>query len=164
MRQRGKPADAPPECGDVCPHCGNGRATRNRFKNKAMIDPRKFSEALALDPSLTDRDVRVAIALLGHLDFENRLPVSQVEIALRLKASPAAVNRNIKKLREAGVLLDDGPGPAGHRLMRFSSAYVWKGSAQGHRHRYPRDLQATQTKREEAARRRREKLKVVEPA
>jgi biotin operon repressor len=129
-----------------------------------MLDPRKFSEALALDPDLTDRDVRVAVALLGHLDYENRLPVCQAEIAMRLRTTRQAVSRNIKKLRDAGVLLDDGKGPGGHRLMRFSSAYIWKGSAEGHRQHYPRDLRASQAKREEAARRRREKLKVVEPA
>ena len=67
-----------------------------------------FFGSLAFDPDLTDRDVRVAIALLRYLEFESKLPVSQIELAMRLKSPRQVIGRNLKRLKEAGVLLEEG--------------------------------------------------------
>ena len=127
-----------------------------------MIEHSRFARALALDPDLTDRDVRTAVLLLDYLEFENKLPVSQAELAIRMNSTQPVISKCIKRLKEAGVLLEEGKGPGGHKLLRFSAAYVWKGSAKAHGRAYCRDSEATALKREAAARKRRARLKVVE--
>ena len=78
-----------------------------------MMDHRALGRALAYDPELTLGDLRVALALFDCLDYENRLPVCQAELARKLRISRQLVNRHIGSLREAGVILDDGKGPGG---------------------------------------------------
>lgn len=151
--------DRPDHAG--CPTCGQARG-RNLFRQKAMIDTQEFANALAFDSDLTAQDVRVAVALLGELDFENRLPVSQAELARQLGTSPEAMNRHFKRLRAAGVLVDAGRGPGGHRLLRFNAAYVWKGRAGGHGRYFHGDKKTATARREAGARRRRAALRAVE--
>ena len=127
-----------------------------------MMDHRLFAAALAFDPELTAGDVRCAVALLDYLEFENKLPVSMAQLARRLGVTRQSIQQHLTHLRKAGVILDDGPGPANQRLMRWSSAYIWKGSADDHRRQHRRDAQATKAKREARARRKRASFRAIE--
>jgi biotin operon repressor len=161
MRRPKKPPGWTEGC---CPECGRDAPTRNLFPAKAMINQTDLARAVAYSPDLTDSEKVMVMVLLCELDFENWVGVSQAEIARRLGVSRVAVHKKLARLRELGIILDDGRGPGGFKRLKFSSAYAWKGKASGHARHYHADRAATARKREEAARRRREKLKVVEPA
>lgn len=74
---------------------------------------------------------RVLWALLGKLDFENLIQISQSEIASDLSMAKANVSRSIKALRERGVLLQ-GPKIGRSSTYRLNPDMGWKGSAKTH--------------------------------
>lgn len=75
--------------------------------------------------------LRVFLALVGRLDFENLLVVSQAEIAAELAMKKPSVNRAIEQLARVGVLLK-GPRVGVHRSYRLNPRFGWKGSASSH--------------------------------
>jgi biotin operon repressor len=160
-RPRTPPHSHANEC---CPACGQQAPQRNLFRHKAMMNQTELARAVAYSPELTDGEKAMVLLLIAEMDFENWIPVSQAEIARRLGVTRATVNERFTRLRELGIVLDGGRGPGGHKQLKLSAAYVWKGKGSGHARHYHVDRAATARKREEAARRRREKLKVVEPA
>ena len=126
------------------------------------MDHRELALALAADRSLKPLDLRLALALMYFLDYENRLPVSQAEIARQFDFDQSRLNKALKRLCEIGLILDEGTGPGGHKMLRFSAAFVWKGKASGHARAYRADTEVLATKRDALARRRREKLRAIE--
>lgn len=76
-------------------------------------------------------DLRVLLALLGRLDFENLIQLEQVAIAERLGMKKPNVSRSIKRLIALGCLLE-GPKIGRSRTYRLNPAYGWRGSGANH--------------------------------
>jgi predicted transcriptional regulator len=76
-------------------------------------------------------DLRVLLALLGRLDFENLIQIEQTAIAKRLGMKRQNVGRSIKRLIATGCLLE-GPKIGRSRTYRLNPAYGWRGSAKNH--------------------------------
>lgn len=128
-----------------------------------MIEHRDLAGAILKDPSLGWAEYKLAWVLLYHIGYENSLPVCQADLAREFGFDRTALNRSLRKLREAGIVIDEGKGPGGMRILRFSAAYAWKGKARGHGRVYERDARASA---EAKAKQRRARLKLVqsEPA
>ncbi len=68
---------------------------------------RVFSEealGLAVDRDFSGTDLRVFLALIGNLDYENILNISQQELQQQLSISQADISKSIKKLISKGYL------------------------------------------------------------
>ena len=81
--------------------------------------------------NLRGDDLRVLLALLGRLDFENLIQLEQADIADRLGMHRPHVNRSIKRLVALGCLLE-GPKIGRSRTYRLNPNYGWKGSGKEH--------------------------------
>ena len=80
---------------------------------------------------LGEQAMRVLLAVLGRLDFENYLLVSQSELAQTLGMDKGDVSNSIRKLEAAGVLVR-GPKAGRSSTFRLNPQYGWKGSASNH--------------------------------
>jgi hypothetical protein len=81
--------------------------------------------AIAKDKELTTEPYRVLMVLLGRLDFQNWIYVSQKETARELGMKKSSVSRAFKLLIEKGILLKHQSGKLhGYRLNPY---YGWKG-------------------------------------
>lgn len=89
--------------------------------------------------------LRVFLALVGRLDFENLLVVSQAEIAAELAMKKPSVNRAIEQLARVGVLLK-GPRVGVHRSYRLNPRFGWKGSASSHQKALKERMKASRIK------------------
>jgi len=89
--------------------------------------------------------LRVFLAIVGRLDFENMLLVSQAEIAAELGMKKPSVSRAIKQLLEVGVLLK-GPRVGVHRSYRLNPHFGWKGSASNHQKALQERMKASRIK------------------
>lgn len=76
--------------------------------------------------------LRVFLALVAHLDYENFVVTPQAEIAARIGMQPSNFNRGLAALIAEGVV-EKGPKIGRMVSLRMSPAYVWKGSASNHR-------------------------------
>lgn len=88
------------------------------FQN-ALID-------LAKDKELTLEPKNVLLFLLGRLDFENFIYVSQQEIATELNMSTSHVSRAIKALAMKQIVLT-APLKGRLKCYRLNPNYGWKG-------------------------------------
>ncbi|MGR6106315.1 MAG: MarR family transcriptional regulator [Candidatus Nitrosoglobus sp.] len=77
-------------------------------------------------------DFRVLMALLKRLDYENLITANQAEISRELEIDRGNVNKAIKRLIQAGAVLE-GPKVGTSRTYRLNPNFGWKGSAKGHR-------------------------------
>jgi hypothetical protein len=85
-------------------------------------------KAIARDKELTIEPYRVLMLLLGKLDFQNWIHVSQNEIARELGMRQPNVSRALKLLIEKNILLRHQSGKlSGYRLNPY---YGWKGKTQ----------------------------------
>lgn len=75
--------------------------------------------------------LRVFMALVAKLDFENLLVLNQAEIARALHMQRQNVQRSIKQLIQLGVVLE-GPRIGISRSYRLNPEFGWKGSAKRH--------------------------------
>jgi len=75
--------------------------------------------------------MRVLLILLGRLDFENQLMVSQAELGRFLSMKPSSVSRAIARLVKEEVLRP-GPRIGVNRTYSLNPSYGWKGSAKAH--------------------------------
>lgn len=69
----------------------------------------------------------VLLFLLGTIEYENEVTVSQIEIARELAMKKQNVSRAIKALIEEGVLKVKDPLRKRRLRMTLSDKYVWKG-------------------------------------
>jgi biotin operon repressor len=104
-----------------CPACGHQPPSRNLFRHKAMMNQTELARAVAYNPSLTAGDKAMVLLLICELDFENWISISQAEIARKLGVSRVVVHRHLSKLRDLGIVLDDGRGAGGFKRMKLSS-------------------------------------------
>lgn len=94
--------------------------------------------AMALEPlemlaasDLRGDDLRVLLALLGRLDFENLIQIEQTAIAEKLGMQKSHFSRSIKRLITQGCLLQ-GPKIGRSRTYRLNPSYGWRGSGKTH--------------------------------
>lgn len=76
--------------------------------------------------------LRVFLALVAHLDYENFVVTPQAEIAAKIGMRPSHFSRGLSALVAEGVV-EKGPKIGRMVSLRMSPAYVWKGSAANHR-------------------------------
>lgn len=76
--------------------------------------------------------LRVLLALMSRLDFENLIAIDQTQVAKSLGMHRQHVNRAIAALIQKEILLK-GPKIGLARTYRLNPSYGWKGRAKGHR-------------------------------
>jgi hypothetical protein len=81
---------------------------------------------------LGQRDWRVLAVVLGKLDFENYLLLSQADIGKEIGLQAPHVSAAIKRLVGLGVLVK-GPKAGRSSTFRLNPYYGWKGSASNHK-------------------------------
>ena len=79
--------------------------------------------------NLRGDDLRVLLALLGRLDFENLIQLEQADIAERLGMQRPHVNRSIKRLVTLGALLES-PKIGRSRTYKLNPALWLEGERQ----------------------------------
>jgi len=82
--------------------------------------------SIAEDREMKSQPRRILYYLMGNLDFENFIQISQVEICKRLVMKKSDVSKSIKILFEKQILI---PGPKIGRSLsyRLNPYYGWKG-------------------------------------
>lgn len=101
---------------------------RARIKDRFFMAFQDALQDLALNRAIDGEALRVLMFLFGQLDWENHLPVSATDVAMRMKIHRQSVHRALRKLQEAGVL-EKGPKTSGIPTWRLNSNYGWKGRA-----------------------------------
>ena len=82
---------------------------------------------IAKDKTLTGETKSVLMYLLGKLDFENFILMTQAEIAKELDLKKQNVSRAIRTLVERGIILE-GPKVSRSRGYRINHDLGWKGN------------------------------------
>lgn len=86
---------------------------------------------LTIAKELKPEQIRVFLTLLVHLDYENFIQVSQVDIMNTLGIQKANVSRAIKALIENEIILE-GPKIGRSKTYRLNPSYGWKGTVRNH--------------------------------
>lgn len=81
---------------------------------------------------LNNTDLRVYMALLSQLDFENLLVLNQSELASKLGLQRQNFNKSVQRLIKEGIILQ-GPKIGVSRSFRLNPTYGWKGTASNHK-------------------------------
>ncbi|MEL6092848.1 helix-turn-helix transcriptional regulator [Plesiomonas shigelloides] len=81
---------------------------------------------------LNHDQMRVLMALLASLDYENYIQIAQVEIAEALRMQKTHVSRAIKNLIEFGIILE-GPKIGRSKTYRLNPQFGWKGTITNHK-------------------------------
>lgn len=75
---------------------------------------------------LNGEALNVMLLMLGRMDYENEVRLTQKEIGEILSMSKQNVSRAMKALREAKVI----DAPDANRIVRFQPGIVWRGKVQ----------------------------------
>lgn len=108
----------------------------------AVIRPKKKSSfqrhftmnqdmLLTMAKELNAEQLRVLLALLSELDYENYIQIAQIEVANNLEMQKTHVSRAIKGLVESGVIFE-GPKIGRSKSYRLNPNYGWKGTVSNH--------------------------------
>ncbi|HAZ7408665.1 TPA: hypothetical protein J7712_004463 [Escherichia coli] len=81
---------------------------------------------------LNHNQMRVLMALLAELDYENYIQVAQIDIAEALRMQKTNVSRAIKNLIEFGIILE-GPKIGRSKTYRLNPQFGWKGTVSNHK-------------------------------
>ena len=87
---------------------------------------------LTIANELNHEQMRVLMALLAELDYENYIQVAQTDISIALKMQKANVSRAIKNLLEFGIILE-GPRIGRSKTYRRNPQFGWKGTVSNHK-------------------------------
>lgn len=87
---------------------------------------------LTIANELNHDQMRVLMALLADLDYENYIQVAQIDIAEALNMQKTHVSRAIKNLLEFGVIIE-GPKIGRSKTYRLNPQFGWKGTITNHR-------------------------------
>jgi biotin operon repressor len=98
------------------------------YGNRWFMTNQDALQAIAKDKDLTTEPYRVLMILLGRLDFENWIHVSQTEIAEILNMKRQQVSRAIILLEKKGILLRS-PKIGRSYGYRLNPYYGWKGKS-----------------------------------
>lgn len=99
---------------------------RARIKEGWMMTFQDGLLGLAKDKGLNLEMWRVLSYLMGKLDFENYIHISQAVIAAELGMQPSNMSRAIARLMAKGILIA-GPKVGRAKTYRLSPALGWKG-------------------------------------
>ena len=91
-----------------------------------MIILQKALEELAIDDDLTGKTYKVLLVIMGRLDFENWIQISQTEIAEKLKMKLPHVSRAISLSIKKRIILR-GPKLGRSYAFRLNPDFGWKG-------------------------------------
>jgi hypothetical protein len=72
----------------------------------------------------------VLLFLLGKIDYDNKVAISQIEIARELEMKRQNVSRAIKALIDARVLEVMDPQRKRRQRLRVNDEYAWRGNLQ----------------------------------
>jgi predicted transcriptional regulator len=81
---------------------------------------------------LNHDQIRVLMALLADLDYENYNQFAQIDIADALKMQKTNVSRAIKNLIDFGIIIE-GPRIGRSKTYRLNPQFGWKGTVSNHR-------------------------------
>ncbi|MEB0775664.1 helix-turn-helix transcriptional regulator, partial [Citrobacter portucalensis] len=81
---------------------------------------------------LNHDQMRVLMALLADLDYENYIQVAQIDIAEALRMQKTHVSRAIKNLIEFGIIIE-GPKIGRSKTYRLNPQFGWKGTVSNHK-------------------------------
>lgn len=81
---------------------------------------------LSTDRSMTQRHWRVLAYLLGKLDFENFIHVTQADVGRELEIAKGDVSKLVRDLVRRGIVIS-GPKVGNARTFRLSPGLGWKG-------------------------------------
>lgn len=90
------------------------------------------SALLMLANSLNGEPLKVLLAMLTELDYENFIQVAQADIADVLQINKVNVSRSIKAILELGVIIQ-GPKVGRSFSYRLNPQFGWKGTTNNHR-------------------------------
>ncbi|KOP13180.1 hypothetical protein AMC97_15690, partial [Klebsiella pneumoniae] len=87
---------------------------------------------LTIANELNHDQMRVLMALLADLDYENYIQVAQIDIAEALRMQKTHVSRAIKCLVEFGIIIE-GPKIGRSKTNRLNPQFGWKGTVSNHK-------------------------------
>lgn len=115
--------------------------TGEEINHIALVVPRKGEKlkdwlmifhrgtmAMALDPEIRGETYRVFMYVLSHIDYENRILVTQMDVVKGIGMKQQSVNRAFKQLTQKGILLE-GKKYGTVKTYYLNIDYGWKGSA-----------------------------------
>jgi DNA-binding Lrp family transcriptional regulator len=76
-------------------------------------------------------DLRVLLALIQQLDYENLIVANQADISKKLGMRPSNVSSAIRRLVEAGAIIR-GPKVGINCSYKLNPEFGWKGSTKNH--------------------------------
>ena len=89
--------------------------------------------ALGLDKELSGNDLRVLLAIIGNLDYENQVNISQQELGNQLDIHQVSISKSLKKLINKGYLkIIDTIGR--QNIYQFNPHLVFRGYSYNHKH------------------------------
>lgn len=86
---------------------------------------------LTIANELNHDQMRVLMALLAELDYENYIQVAQIDIAESLNMQKTHVSRAVKNLLEFGIVIE-GPKIGRSKTYRLNPQFGWKGTVTNH--------------------------------
>lgn len=87
---------------------------------------------LTIANELNHDQMRVLMALLADLDYENYIQVAQMDIAEALNMQKTNVSRAVKNLLEVGIVIE-GPKIGRSKTYRLNPQFGWKGTVTNHK-------------------------------
>ena len=87
---------------------------------------------LTIANELNHDQMRVLMALLADLDYENYIQVAQIDIAEALNMQKTHVSRAVKNLLEFDIVIE-GPKIGRSKTYRLNPQFGWKGTVTNHK-------------------------------
>jgi len=100
---------------------------RRKHKERFVMMWDDSLRAIGMDKDLRGRPMAVLVFIMGSLDFENYVAITQADLARELDIAPPNVSTAFKLLVEKGIL-QEGPRTGRTRSYRLNSHYGWKGT------------------------------------
>lgn len=96
--------------------------------------------ALSKDRTLSGRPMRILTYMMGRLNWDNYITLTQAEIAAELDLHQQDVSKGVQLLIEKGII-QQGPKAGRTYSYRLNSTYGWKGKTINLRERRLHELQ-----------------------
>ena len=100
---------------------------RLKIKERYMLLFQDAFQKLAADREIRGETLRVLMALIAKLDFDNYLNFSQRQLAREMNLHQPAVARGMQQLIERGLVLKGPPGENKRSTYRLSHNLAWRG-------------------------------------
>lgn len=118
---------------------------RQRFREAFVMLWQDALKRLAEEGKLSARHWRVLVWLMGRLDYENYIHVTQADIARELRMDPSDVSKIIRDLLQRGVMVK-GPRVGRSFTFRMSGDLGWKGQVRSFQEERKRRLALVHTR------------------